>query len=254
MEKKNKLPDSWVVKNDGSQRFKDLVIKYMNENSNTRWKGYDSYYYGQIGGEFFCVYSSHHFQQVITLDQFEEMIKDDEHDHIGFTIQPEKALQIAMTLETAREFWKTANEITRKWLLGNFSEEDLEVKKGFTWEDSFKGKGYYIRGTSEISEYEGVLMIQKTNKNVFRTEVHAQSALAFAQLSHIVAKYNDLDLNNLVYKDGAPFFYYVTLFDGKNLGINSYPKVYLHLPFYTYESAKTSMEVNNELWKQYWMI
>jgi hypothetical protein len=36
---KNQLPPNWVVKNDGSQRFKDTVVKYMNDNFNANLEG-----------------------------------------------------------------------------------------------------------------------------------------------------------------------------------------------------------------------
>ena len=50
---KNNLPKYWAVQNDGSQLFKDTVIKYLNElenNNITPWKGVNKdYYYGYDG-------------------------------------------------------------------------------------------------------------------------------------------------------------------------------------------------------------
>lgn len=49
--KKNRLPKYWVVQNDGSQLFKDTVIKYLNEITfDNDWGGTDTaYYYGYDG-------------------------------------------------------------------------------------------------------------------------------------------------------------------------------------------------------------
>lgn len=43
-EELTELPKYWVVKNDGSQLFKDTVIKYINDNSGLIWSGKASYY------------------------------------------------------------------------------------------------------------------------------------------------------------------------------------------------------------------
>ena len=46
----NKLPKYWAVYNDDSQRFKDIVIKYMNDTYNSKWVGtLCNEYYGYDG-------------------------------------------------------------------------------------------------------------------------------------------------------------------------------------------------------------
>lgn len=152
---------------------------------------------------------------------------------------------VKMSLETAREFYKDATEITKKWLLENFTKEELEGKKGFTWEDSFSGKGYYIRGMSQI---DSVSNLSKTNenKNVFLTEAHAKSALAFAQLSYIVAKYNEGKEKCVVHFNIHKGCGY--------LQVASWETIEFNLSFNRKEDAETSLKVNQELWEQYHMI
>ena len=150
-----------------------------------------------------------------------------------------------MSLETAREFYKDATEITKKWLLENFTKEELEGKKGFTWEDSFSGKGYWIDENSNIRLSE-ILTCGHFSKNAFLTEAHAKSALAFAQLSHIVAKYNEGKIKQ-------QFHYTIDNCSGTLL-VDSWSNIKSILMFYTVEDARTSLEVNRELWEQYWMI
>jgi len=173
---------------------------------------------------------------------------------------------IKMSLDAARQMYKEGNETTNKWLLENFTKEELEPKKGFTWEDSYGGVGFYVMGNSSISNWSGGIICGQ-HKNVFLTEKHAKSALAFAQLSHIVNKYNEgkelEHCGDMVYDQHKDFitkteyydvYYYVTKYDGKNLGINSFRFNFMNLYFKRREDAKTSMEVNRQLWLDYWMI
>jgi hypothetical protein len=141
--------------------------------------------------------------------------------------------------------YKEGNETTNKWLLENFTKEELEPKKGFTWEESFTYNGYWIESDSRIVR-ERTSKIFDTHKNVFLTEKHAKSALAFAQLSHIVNKYNEGkergEYRHTIYS------YRKHIHTATNDG-------YSHqLEFYALEDAKTSMEVNRQLWLDYWMI
>jgi len=159
--------------------------------------------------------------------------------------------KIEMSLETARQMYKEGNETTNKWLLENFTKEELEPKKGFTWGESFNGEGSYIHGMAKVIKTLG-LTPSDENRNVFLTEKHAKSALAFAQLSHICEKYNEGKYYQSVC--GMTNYWYVTKFDGKSLGVNSFPYHFLHLAFTNYEDAITSMEVNRQLWLDYWMI
>jgi hypothetical protein len=152
--------------------------------------------------------------------------------------------KIEMSLESARQMYKEGNETTNKWLLENFTKEELERKKGFTWEESYNGKGFYITGNSDIVKWNST--IGHTHKNVFLTEKHAKSALAFAQLSHIVNKYN-------VGKEMGEYRH--TIYSYRKHIHTATNDGYSHqLEFYALEDAKTSMEVNRQLWLDYWMI
>lgn len=153
---------------------------------------------------------------------------------------------VGMSLETARQMYKENNEITNKWLLENFTKEELEPKKGFTWYDSFSGNGVLITQNSNFCDVLNYAN-RHHNKNIFLTEKHAKSALAFAQLSHICNKYNEGKKRwNEVYCVGN---YKNYLSDDI---ISDHVK--LQLEFYKREDAKTSMEVNRQLWLDYWMI
>ncbi len=166
---------------------------------------------------------------------------------------------IKMSLDTAREWYNAAKQldpdgVAIKFLKENFTKEELEGNKGYSWEESFSGNGgYYITLFGDVGHSLSTKK-EDSNKNLFRTKEQAESALAFAQLSHIVAKYND----NKYFKtsNGKTEYYYVTCFNGVDLGINSFTvgQIKLHLPFCDFEDAKTSLEVNKDLWEKYWML
>lgn len=154
---------------------------------------------------------------------------------------------IKISLETAREIYKTENveSFVQKWLLENFTKSELEGDEGYTWEKAFSGDGYFIENGGEILKCTST--INKTNKNIFRTEAQAKSALAFAQLSHIVDKYNE----GRTKKNG--FVYCVSNLGGE-LQIDVWKEYRPILYFNTKEDAEISLRVNRELWEQYHML
>jgi hypothetical protein len=152
---------------------------------------------------------------------------------------------VEMSLETARQMYKENNEITNKWLLENFTKEELEPKRGFTWEESFKGRGVCINGSAKVCGVENYSN-NPHNKHVFLTDKHAKSTLAFAQLSHIVERYNQGKTRHSVI--------YTIDNNRGNLTKNSYVDCKSHFEFHTQEDRDISMEVNRQLWLDYWMI
>lgn len=179
--------------------------------------------------------------------------------------------QIKMSLETAREMWNNEMRLRdkynlnctpmAKWLLENFTKEELEDKKGYTWEESFK-PGFVVE--SHPSKLKVIIekcvdpVARDHFKNQYATEKQAKSALAFAQLTHIVAKYNEGKNIRRMGCDSLLTVYHVFAYkETGELQFNAvcegnYPIQFLE--FYDHEDAKISIKVNRELWKQYWMI
>jgi hypothetical protein len=163
--------------------------------------------------------------------------------------------QIKMSLETARELYKQcvdnpalSNAVYKNWLLETFTPEELEGKKGFTWEESFSGSGFYLNIQSKCLKTADV-STSNTNKNVFKTKKQALSALAFAQLSHIVAKYNEGKQRGI-----NGYFSVIRMESGELALIRTYNLRGQGLEFCNEDDALLSLEVNKELWEQYWGI
>lgn len=181
---------------------------------------------------------------------------------------------ITMSLETAMGIYADLKERSdvasvnfKNWLLENFTKEELEPKpekKGFTWEKSFDGGGFYFYNKTDAGPIQEVgpndLPSVDCNRQVFKTEAQAKSALAFAQLTHIVAKYNEgkVEDSEFVYLVGpttrglSVITYYKNNYNVAGKG--GRPANSIIFKFYTKEDAETSLEVNKELWEQYWMI
>jgi len=169
--------------------------------------------------------------------------------------------QIKMSLETARSAYKVlmntekftiVETVLSTLLLENFTKEELEGDKGFSWEDSFSKEGWYIHNMADIRECNCVLAANET-KNIFKTEAQTKSALAFAQLSHIVDRYNQG-------KTGGSAAYAISI--ALSQGVDNplyvrkvqYVSNIAHLQFLTEQDAETSLRVNRQLWLDYWMI
>ena len=188
--------------------------------------------------------------------------------------KPNMEKQIKMSLETARELYKEVTDmsvpcregmhemerepskkeqILHKLLLENFTRDELEGNKGYTWEESFdKGAHnfWFIGLDAHIYDDGDCEQRVDDNKKYFKTKEQAKSALAFAMLSHIVSKTNE--------GKSSEVLMYVIRPTGKDgiLMITTIEKDenYHGLAFYNPNDAGNSIGINSELWKQYWMI
>jgi hypothetical protein len=75
---------------------------------------------------------------------------------------------------------------------------ELKTLKGVdSWEDLSRIDGYFINGNAEIenakSSYE--LSAITENKNIFKTQKQAESALAYAQLTQLMADCGDCEID-----------------------------------------------------------
>jgi hypothetical protein len=84
-------PKSWAVWNDGSQRFKDTVIKYMNDNITTRLsiEGVitDVYYGVPKLSDVEISKNKRRFSTILTLDEFCEIFLNEKKDETLETLE-----------------------------------------------------------------------------------------------------------------------------------------------------------------------
>lgn len=200
--------------------------------------------------------------QEVEMKEFKgyEQLKQEDFmvDEKGVVANPRKKDHYIIPLETAQLLWKklphgqptgwsSSERFVEEYLLKNFTKEELEGEPGFTWEESFSKRGFEtIQGIVIPWGREGD--VNKKDKCVFKTREQAKSALAFAQLSHIVAQYNENKLTNKCR------YYSIGLTDSGKVMVFTSDQNYMGLGFVQENDAKISMKINEELWKQYWMI
>jgi len=172
-----------------------------------------------------------------------------------------------ISLEDAIAIWGNlpkdhkASSALRKLCLKYYTQDQLEPKpkkKGFMWTECWPLHGYFFNNKSGFVEQVcGIHLLKDTrNKSVYKTEKQALSALAYAQLTHIVAKYNE---GKKCKPDGFGTWIRPVQGFGHTRRLITEPCTFegvitKDLAFCTGEDAKTSLEVNKELWGQYWMI
>ena len=90
-----------------------------------------------------------------------------------------KILNVEITTEEQR------NELVKQL-------QEMEFKKELpkSWEDLESLEGYWVDDDSDINK-EYLSVVYSEQKNIFKTEKQAKKALAMAQLSQLMAVYND---------------------------------------------------------------
>jgi len=114
--------------------------------------------------------------------QFFELIKEDNS----------MKKQITLTLDKARLIYGKSPEMD-ELLLANFSKDELEKKAlPKSWEKLPILQGYWINPSSNVTKTAIIKEpFIENSKSVFATKKQAKSALAMAQLSQLMAVYND---------------------------------------------------------------
>lgn len=113
-------------------------------------------------------------------------------------------------------------------------------------------KGYYVSSLSDIKPFTGGVCAG--HLNVFATEKQAESLLAMAQLSQIIA--NDSRFGGPITKEEwkNDTLKYVLERQGDNIRGNSWATLYHFLAFRTPIQRELFLEENRELIKQYFML
>ena len=166
-----------------------------------------------------------------------------------------KDRKITLSLDTAKEWYNKGGEL-KEVALQAYSEDELKpMALVRSWEDAFNGGdgSAYIDTTSMIIVEKGtnsldVYSNRKANKCVFHTAAHAKSAVAFAQLSHIVADANERFVGA---HDGC---WHQVQQDRCHLQVLSGYGESIGLVMKTHEMAKECINTHRELWNKYFMI
>lgn len=155
--------------------------------------------------------------------------------------------QIELSLEKARELYGKNPEMD-ELLLANFTKDELTKKKLPKFFNELKNTdGYYITSQAKIERSVYGLYL-----NSFPTEKQAKSALAMAQLSQLMAVYNDgwePDFGSMNNRSNWCIVRYTDEIKWQNVG-----KTYNFLAFKSLELCELFLANFEPLIKEYFMI
>ena len=165
---------------------------------------------------------------------------------------------VKITLETAKRWYEQGGEF-KEMALSAFTDDELKPVRN-EWESMFVGrkiKGYFIDHDessiiffdSEESQFIDDDGISSDCKNIFKTEKQAKSALAYAQLTQLMAlpEYN----GDWVPDWSNDEFKYIIRRYGNGIRINCFIDTYCPISFKKAEIRNRFLENNFDLLKEY---
>ena len=158
---------------------------------------------------------------------------------------------VKVSLETAKRWYEQGGEF-KEMALSAFTEAELNPIRN-EWGNKFVGEniqGFYIGNDGEIYVEDSIA--NYSEKGVFKTEKQAKSALAYAQLTQLMAlpEYNGdwvpgWNDNDTIYTIGRIGFY---------LRIEVYSCTYQKICFKTKEICNKFLDNNLDLLKEYFEL
>ena len=123
------------------------------------------------------------------------------------------------------------------------------LKVADSWGQLGNIEGYYIQNNSFISDYRLSVHTDVDNKNFFKTQKQAESALAYAQLTQLMYDCGDCDVDweNVNTKQ-------CVVYSGTQIDIFNYKGTFQFLAFNTRAIAKEFMEKHEGLIKQFYQL
>lgn len=217
----------------------DALIVSMNDNTGERCKCSQEYVnYELLGNE-----DSFRYALICNLKEITEQNKK--------TIMETRNVKI--TLETAKRWYEQGGEF-KEMALSAFTESELNPIRN-EWVSKFIGvkiAGFYIAQVSEIRDFEESIA-NKTDINLFKTEKQAKSALAYAQLTQLMAlpEYNGDWVPD--WKNRTQLKHCIEM-DSMNIVSVTFYTAYSKLSFKTIEIRNRFLENNLDLLKEYFEL
>ena len=158
---------------------------------------------------------------------------------------------VKVSLETAKRWYKQGGEF-KDMALSAFTEAELKPIKN-EWEERFIGEiiqGFYIGNDAEIYLEDSIA--NYSEKGTFRTKKQAKSALAYAQLTQLMAlpEYNGDWVPD--WTDDSTKF--IIRRCGNTIVFDFYTKTYYSISFKRPEIRHRFMQNNYDLLKEYFEL
>ena len=159
---------------------------------------------------------------------------------------------VKVSLETAKRWYEQGGEF-KEIALSAFTESELNPIRN-EWESKILGKdidGFYISSLSYVVQFNN--NCAKRDKSTFKTEKQAKSALAYAQLTQLMAlpEYNGDWVPD--WKNGTQLKHCIKM-DSMNIVYATFSTAYSKLSFKTAEIRNRFLKNNYDLLKQYFEL
>ena len=159
---------------------------------------------------------------------------------------------VKITLETAKRWYEQGGEF-KEMALSAFTESELNPIRN-KWEERFIGEniqGFYIGNDAEIYLEDSIA--NYSEKGTFKTEKQAKSALAYAQLTQLMAlpEYNGDWVPDWSSNDE---YKYVIRRYGHGLDTDYYSNTHHPISFKSEEIRDKFLENNLDLLKEYFEL
>ena len=162
-----------------------------------------------------------------------------------------EARNVKVSLETAKRWYEQGGEF-KEMALSAFTEFELNPVRN-EWEERFIGEniqGFYIGNDAEIYLEDSIA--NYSEKGTFRTKKQAKSALAYAQLTQLMAlpEYNGDWVPDWSKDDNKFIIRRLT----NEIDFNFYKKTYHPISFKSAEIRDKFLENNLDLLKEYFEL
>lgn len=197
---------------------------------------YESADYGLYSGTYRCKKESYHF---ITIEEFKKFYP------VKINNMIEKNLKI--TKEQAEELLRTTPALSEV-IYNSFPELKPRPTVLDSWEDLKHISGFYVTTNSNIHDCTDT-QATKVTSNTFFTEDQAKSALAYAQLTQLMAATGDCDIDW-----GSNTYKRVIIRKGNQVEGDLNITTFAPIAFNTAKVRDAFLEKHMELLKQYFQI
>jgi len=159
--------------------------------------------------------------------------------------------QIKLSLEVAQKMYNSGDDAMKAFALENYTKNELEPKKEVKkWEDLKEINGHYIESNARISDVYNRTTYQ-CNKNIFATSKQAKSALAFAQLTQLMAL--EEQISEKEYGDEDVVKYCIYRYQNR-ITTSAFYEAYQFLAFKTSEARDKFLSNHEQLIREYFML
>jgi hypothetical protein len=152
-------PKSWAVLNDGSQRFKDTVVRYLTDNYAMKWEGNITIYYYGVTRRDCADFSKNKklFSTILTVDEFCEIFLNE---------KKEPNIDVVEEKQTAVEW--LVSRLNKEGFAPVVTQEEIEQAKAMEKEQI---KDAVVDLLKSVSEETGV-RIDKLNVRFIDGKIH----------------------------------------------------------------------------------